>query len=320
MKHKEDLRIVFMGTPEFAVTILEKIIQEEYQVVSVVTVPDKPAGRGQKLSESAVKICAKNHNIPILQPISLKDEDFVNTLQNLQADLFIVVAFRMLPKIVWEIPAMGTFNLHGSLLPQYRGAAPINWAIINGETETGVTTFMIDEKIDTGKILLKEKMTIGEEETAGELHDRMMVLGAEVVVNTIELLRKGEINATPQEEKELKPAPKIQKQDCLLDFSMSVFELHNFIRGMSPYPTAWIWLEHKESKERKSLKIFRSTIHNTKENADIKLTEDNRKLFLELYSGTLSLQEVQLEGKKRMDTATFMLGFKVNEWRILLTV
>lgn len=318
MKSKEELGIVFMGTPDFAVTILEKLISEKYNIKAVVTIPDKPAGRGQKLHESAVKKCALSHQLPILQPESLRDEDFITALKESEADLFIVVAFRMLPKLVWEIPAMGTFNLHGSLLPEYRGAAPINWAVINGEKETGVTTFFIDEEIDTGHIIMADRMSIGENETAGEVHDRMMVLGAETVAKTVELIRKGEATPQPQQGKNLKTAPKIHKQDCLLNFDQPIESLHNFIRGMSPYPTAWLKLKHKEKQEEKTLKVFLSNIINHSKYAEIKLLEDNRQLILQTQFGQLSLLEIQLEGKKRLDVKSFLSGFKVDEWEIVV--
>lgn len=318
MKSKEELGIVFMGTPDFAVTILEKLISEKYNIKAVVTIPDKPAGRGQKLHESAVKKCALSHQLPILQPESLRDEDFITALKETDADLFIVVAFRMLPKLVWEIPAMGTFNLHGSLLPEYRGAAPINWAVINGEKETGVTTFFIDEEIDTGHIIMADRMSIGENETAGEVHDRMMVLGAETVAKTVELIRKGEATPQPQQGKNLKTAPKIHKQDCLLNFDQPIESLHNFIRGMSPYPTAWLKLKHKEKQEEKTLKVFLSNIINHSKYEEIKLLEDNRQLILQTQFGQLSLLEIQLEGKKRLDVKSFLSGFKVDEWEIVV--
>lgn len=318
MKSKEELGIVFMGTPDFAVTILEKLISEKYNIKAVVTIPDKPAGRGQKLHESAVKKCALSHQLPILQPESLRDEDFITALKESDADLFIVVAFRMLPKLVWEIPAMGTFNLHGSLLPEYRGAAPINWAVINGEKETGVTTFFIDEEIDTGHIIMADRMSIGENETAGEVHDRMMVLGAETVAKTVELIRKGEATPQPQQGKDLKAAPKIHKQDCLLNFDQPIESLNNFIRGMSPYPTAWLKLKHKEKQEEKTLKVFLSNIINHSKYEEIKLLEDNRQLILQTQFGQLSLLEIQLEGKKRLDVKSFLSGFKVDEWEIVV--
>jgi len=318
MKEKKELDIVFMGTPEFAVTILEQLIKEGYNIRAVVTAPDRPAGRGRKLKGSAVKECATEHGIKVLQPTNLKDEDFVSELKAINADLFIVVAFRMLPKLIWEIPTLGTFNLHGSLLPQYRGAAPINWAIINGEKETGVTTFFIDEKIDTGQIIKSERMSIGDNETAGELHDRMMVLGAQTVVDTVELIRKGEVQAIPQPKGELKDAPKINKQDCLVDFTQAIESIHNFIRGMSPYPTAWIKLEHKESQQQKTLKIFKSEILNHQPNTQISLEKDDKSLILKTLNGQLNLLEIQLEGKKRLDATSFLAGFDPLEWIIKL--
>ncbi|PWH86901.1 methionyl-tRNA formyltransferase [Brumimicrobium oceani] len=317
MKEKKDLNIVFMGTPEFAVTILEKLIKESYSIKAVVTAPDRPAGRGRKLQGSAVKECALQHNLPVLQPTQLKGQEFIQELTSFQADLFIVVAFRMLPKVVWEIPTMGTFNLHGSLLPQYRGAAPINWAVINGETETGVTTFFIDEKIDTGQTLLSDKLSIGENETAGELHDRMMVLGAQTVVNTVELIRLGNAQPQPQPDRDLKSAPKISKQDCLLDLRKPVKAIHNFIRGMSPYPTAWIKLTHKESGEIKTLKLFRSEVVDEQNHGELALLNENKKLILKTKSGALNLIEVQLEGKKRLNATSFLAGFPLDEWQIV---
>lgn len=316
MKNKKDLSIVFMGTPEFAVTILEKLIKEEYNIKAVVTAPDRPAGRGRKLKGSAVKESALQHNLPVLQPTQLKDEAFIEQIKTYNAELFIVVAFRMLPKVVWEIPKIGTFNLHGSLLPQYRGAAPINWAIINGEKETGVTTFFIDEKIDTGHIILKEKMTIGENETAGELHDRMMVLGAQTVVDTLELIRKNEAQPKPQSEEDVKPAPKINKEDCLLDLTQSIEQVHNFIRGMSPYPTAWIRLIHKETEKVKTIKLFNSEIVDHETYSSFDIYKEEKQLILQTQKGRLQLKEVQLQGKKRLDAKSFMAGFPIEEWEI----
>ncbi|HLV42871.1 MAG TPA: methionyl-tRNA formyltransferase [Brumimicrobium sp.] len=317
MKEKKELDIVFMGTPEFAVTILEQLIQEEYNIKAVVTAPDRPAGRGRKLQGSAVKECALEHNLPVLQPNNLKDEEFITELKSYNADLFIVVAFRMLPKVIWEIPTMGTFNLHGSLLPQYRGAAPINWAIINGEKETGVTTFFIDEKIDTGQIILSNKMSIGENETAGELHDRMMVLGAKTVAETVELIRKGNAKPQPQPEGNLKDAPKINKQDCLIDFNQPITKVHQFILGMSPYPTAWIKLMHKPSQQQKTLKIFRSERLDDTEHQEITLSKEDKTLVLKTIKGSLRLLEIQLEGKKRLNASAFLAGFNPEEWKII---
>lgn len=315
MKEKKEMNIVFMGTPEFAVTILEKLIKESYTIKAVVTAPDRPAGRGRKLQGSAVKESALAHKIPVLQPSNLKDEDFIKELKSFEADLFIVVAFRMLPKMVWEIPVLGTFNLHGSLLPQYRGAAPINWAVINGEKETGVTTFFIDKKIDTGQIILSEKISIGQNETAGELHDKMMNVGAQTVVDTVELIRSGNVNPKSQSNEDLKAAPKIYKQDCLIDLNQPITFVHNFIRGMSPYPTAWIKLKNIKSGDEKTLKIFRSKVLNNVENTKIELKAENKNLILETLFGTLKLEEVQLEGKKRLDSNSFLAGFKTEDWK-----
>lgn len=311
------MSIVYMGTPEFAVAGLEKLIVEGYNVKAVITAPDRPAGRGRKLKESAVKIYALQQDITLLQPTNLKDESFISELKQYQADLFIVVAFRMLPKVIWELPTMGTLNLHGSLLPQYRGAAPINWAIINGEKETGVTTFFIDEKIDTGQIILNKKINIRNEETAGELHDRMMVLGAQTIVDTVELIRKGEAEPKPQPNQITKAAPKISKEDCLINFNQSIIEIHNLIRGMSPYPTAWIRLKHKEHHQEKVMKIFRSKILNDNKNDKLIIKAIDKSLVLETYRGTLSLLEIQLEGKIRLEASSFLTGFHPEEWQII---
>ena len=317
MKSKEDLGIVFMGTPEFAETILLKLIEENYSIKGVVTAPDRPAGRGRKLQQSAVKKCAVSNQLPVLQPTSLKDESFLNELESLNADLFIVVAFRMLPKNVWQMPQLGTFNLHGSLLPAYRGAAPINWAIINGEKETGVTTFFIDEKIDTGEIILQDSMPIQENETAGELHDRMMHLGAKTVVKTIELIRKGNVQTQPQPDRNSKPAPKIFKSDGQLDFAKSIESIHQHILGMSPYPTAWIKIKHKNREETKTVKIFSSRISSHTKNEVVMLFEKEDHLFLTLSSGTLQLNSIQLEGKKRINAVDFLKGFQCKDWDVL---
>lgn len=319
MKEKNEIDIVFMGTPEFAVPGLEKLIEEGYNIKAVITAPDRPAGRGRKLKESAIKKCALQHDITVLQPTNLKDDSFISELKEYQADLFIVVAFRMLPKVVWEIPSMGTFNLHGSLLPQYRGAAPINWAIINGEEETGVTTFFIDEKIDTGEIILNQKIKIGNEETAGELHDRMMIIGAQTIVDTVELIRKGEATPQPQPKKAIKKAPKISKQDGLINFDQSIESIYNLIRGMSPYPTSWIKLEHKEQNQEKRMKIFSAQIIDHNKHEDIAIKEKDQSIIIEAYEGTLSLLEVQLEGKNRLDAGSFLAGFQPKDWKIKTT-
>lgn len=321
MSTAKSLRIVFMGTPEFATTILKKLVTTGHTVVACVTVPDKPAGRGRKLQESDVKKYAQSEQIQLLQPEKLKDETFINDLKALDADLFIVVAFRMLPKVVWSIPKMGTFNLHGSLLPQYRGAAPINWAVMNGETETGVSTFFINEAIDTGDVLLQAPLAIAPNDTVGEVHDNMMHLGAEVVVKTVTQLAEGKL--TPQAQTlptntTVHPAPKLFKPDCELSLDKSPQEAHNFIRGLSPYPTAWIRLKHVVKQEEKILKLFRSlplVTFNEKNNGT--LNKIGKQLILPLQEGAVELLEVQLEGKKRMATTDFLAGFNVEEWEVV---
>lgn len=255
----EKLRIVFMGTPEFAVGILDTILQHQYEVVGVITAADKPAGRGQKIKYSAVKEYALEHQLPLLQPTNLKDESFLAELKALSANLQIVVAFRMLPKVVWEMPALGTFNLHASLLPNYRGAAPINWAIINGENKTGVTTFFIDDKIDTGAMILNAETPISETESAGELHDRLMLLGSETVIQTLALLEKGNATTTIQEDTaDIKTAYKLNKENCKIDWTKSASAIHNLIRGLSPYPAAWCFVSDKG--EEWNVKIYEATI------------------------------------------------------------
>ena len=255
--NKENLRIVFMGTPEFAVASLDALVKAGYHVVGVVTAPDKPAGRGMKLQESAVKKYAVENNLPVLQPEKLKNPQFLEELKNLKADLQVVVAFRMLPEVVWGMPPMGTINVHGSLLPQYRGAAPINWAIINGEKETGVTTFKLKHEIDTGDILLQDKFPVNENETAGEVHDHMIEVGAQVLVRTVSGLVEGNLKETPQssisdQSSEIKHAPKIFTETCKIDWNKTVDEVHNLIRGLSPFPGAFTFLNDK------TLKIYRS--------------------------------------------------------------
>jgi methionyl-tRNA formyltransferase len=310
------MKIVFMGTPDFAVVILEKIIQEQMEVVGVITAPDRPAGRGQKINESAVKQCAVRHGVPILQPTNLKDEAFQTDLRNWGADLFIVVAFRMLPETVWAMPPMGTINLHGSLLPMYRGAAPINWAIINGEKETGVTSFFIERQIDTGKILIQEKMTIGENMTAGELHDVLAEMGADVITKTIVSIKEGTTNPVDQESfdlSQIKNAPKIFKEDCKINWSRSANEVHDFIRGLSPYPAAWTSL----NKEEKSFgcKIFNSKVTNQEIQGNKVLSTPNGFL-LPCSDYYICITEIQLEGKRRMTFKEFSAGNNIADFSI----
>jgi len=316
------MRIVFMGTPEFATTILQAIHENsEHEVVGVVTTTDKPAGRGQKMRQSHVKQYAENKDLIILQPEKLKDPIFLKELAALSADCFVVVAFRMLPKEVWSMPSRGTINLHGSLLPKYRGAAPINWAVINGEKKTGVTTFYINENIDTGDVILQKEMEIHENETAGNVHDRMMHLGAKTVLETLTLIQQNKAVSLAQSKMDVAPcpAPKIFKNDCLIDFNGSAETLYNFIRGMSPFPGAWMKIIHSEKKEEKIFKIFKTK----KISFDFPKTnkpsfiEKDKNLYLTWGSEALQLLEVQLEGKKRMEINQFLQGFKSEDWDIL---
>ncbi len=307
---RSDLRIVFMGTPEFAVASLKALVEKGYNIVGVITAPDKPAGRGMKLTESAVKQYAVEKGLRILQPEKLKNPEFIHELQSLQANLQIVVAFRMLPEIVWNMPNLGTINVHGSLLPQYRGAAPINWAVINGEKETGVTTFKLQHAIDTGNILLQEKLPIGENETAGEVHDRMKEIGAQLLIKTVEGLQKGIVQEKNQDDSaaniELKHAPKIFTETSVINWNKSVDEVHNLIRGLSPYPGAITTLQGK------MLKIYKSE----KENVQHTLTpgeyETDGKTYLKFAcaNGFLFAKEVQLEGKKRIAIEDFLRGYR----------
>lgn len=304
-----DLRIVFMGTPEFAVTILDKLVQEKMNVVGVVTAPDKPAGRGRKINESAVKQYAAQASLNVLQPTNLKDEAFIHELEDLKADVFVVVAFRMLPEAVWNMPPKGTINLHASLLPNYRGAAPINWAIINGEKETGVSTFFIEKEIDTGKIIEQAKVTIGPDETVGELYERLMNLGANVMHHTLSNLDEGKQNAQAQiMESNYKPAPKIFKQDCQINFAQPAQQVHNFCRGLSPYPAAWCKLTDTQKEETKTYKIFGTTLSDVKVNDNDKILSDASGLLFPCKDLYLIVTEIQAEGKRRMHFKDFLAG------------
>ena len=301
-------RIVFLGTPDFAVESLKALLQAGYNVVGVVTAPDKPAGRGQKLSESAVKQYAQEQGLPILQPIKLKDPEFIAQLSALKPDLQVVVAFRMLPETVWNLPPQGTVNVHGSLLPKYRGAAPINWAILNGEKETGVSTFKLQHEIDTGDILLQEKMPIGPNETAGELHDRMKVEGAQLLVKTLQELANGTLKASQQQlNSDIKHAPKLFKTDCEIDWNNTSEQIHNQIRGLSPYPTAFTVLGDK------TLKIFSAEIEPGKPEIPAGTFSSDHKSYLKFAAtdGYLSLKEMQLEGKKKMGIEEFLRGVRL---------
>lgn len=306
----EKLRIVFMGTPEFAVGILDTILQNNYEVVGVITAADKPAGRGQKIKYSAVKEYALAHNLHLLQPTNLKDESFLAELQALNANLQIVVAFRMLPKVVWDMPSLGTFNLHASLLPNYRGAAPINWAIINGETKTGVTTFFIDDKIDTGAMILNAETAIGTNESAGELHDRLMQLGSETVTQTLALLENGKVTTTIQvDNAEIKTAYKLNKENCKIDWHQPASEIHNLIRGLSPYPAAWCFIGDKG--EEWNVKIYQSNIIIEAHTLAVgQLVCTKKELKIAVRDGFIQIESLQFPGKKKMNTAEFLNGIQ----------
>jgi len=307
-----NLKIVFMGTPEFAVASLDALVNADYNIVAVVTAPDKPAGRGMQLTESAVKKYAVEKGLKILQPEKLKNPAFINELKSLQADVQVVVAFRMLPEIVWNMPPLGTINVHASLLPQYRGAAPINWAIINGEKETGITTFKLQHEIDTGNILLQEKISIGENETAGELHDTLKNLGAKLIVKTIQQTENGNLKEKPQSEignqkSEIKHAPKIFTETCKIDWNKNAEDIYNLIRGLSPYPTAFTYLHEK------MLKIYfgkKEICNHHLANGDVE--SDNRKyLKFACADGFIHCTDIQLQGKKRMHIEDFLRGYKI---------
>ncbi|HEY4618636.1 MAG TPA: methionyl-tRNA formyltransferase [Flavobacterium sp.] len=304
----EKLRIVFMGTPEFSVGILDTIIKNNYEVVGVITAADKPAGRGQKIKYSAVKEYALNNNLNLLQPSNLKEESFLEELKALNANLQIVVAFRMLPKVVWEMPKLGTFNLHASLLPNYRGAAPINWAIINGETKTGVTTFFIDDKIDTGAIILSAETAIDPTENAGQLHDRLMHLGSKAVIDTLELIEKGNVTTTVQTESDgIKTAYKLNKENCKIDWTKSASEIHNLIRGLSPYPAAWCFFSDKD--EEWNVKIYEAQMimeDHALAIGSIICTKKEMKIAVE--NGYIQILSLQFPGKKKMKTSEFLNG------------
>ena len=304
----EKLRIVFMGTPEFAVGILDTIIKNNYDVVGVITAADKPAGRGQKIKYSAVKEYALENNLTLLQPTNLKDESFLAELKALEANLQIVVAFRMLPKVVWEMPSLGTFNLHASLLPNYRGAAPINWAIINGETKTGVTTFFIDDKIDTGAMILSSEIAIDENENAGHLHDRLMNLGSTTVVDTLALLQNGNVTTTIQEEDaETKTAYKLNKENCKIDWSKPAVEINNLIRGLSPYPAAWCFIS--DNKEEWNVKIYESKIIIEEHNHSTgSIICTKKEIKIAVKDGFIQILQIQLPGKKKMNTSELLNG------------
>lgn len=318
----KNLRIVFMGTPDFAVASLAMLVENGYNVVAVITAPDKPAGRGKKITESAVRKYAHEKGLKVLQPVRLKDPVFIEELKSLEADLQVVVAFRILPEVVWGMPRLGTFNLHASLLPQYRGAAPLNWVIINGEDKSGVTTFLLDHEIDTGRILFQRETDISENDTVGDLHDRLMKLGAELVLETVDALANSNIEAVPQAElirdKHLKPAPKIFKEDCKIDWTKKIHEIRNHIRGLSPHPAAWANLVHSESGRTIPCKIYfaQSVITSGISRPGTIDSDDENYLNVACANGWLEITDLQLSGKKRLVTSDFLRGFRnINDYK-----
>ena len=302
-----------MGTPEFAVAILDKIIKNNYNIVGVITAADKPAGRGQKIKYSAVKEYALANNLPLLQPTNLKDEDFLNELRALRCNLQIVVAFRMLPEVVWKMPQYGTFNLHASLLPNYRGAAPINWAIINGEAKTGVTTFFIDDKIDTGTIILSSEIEITSNENAGQLHDKLMLLGAETVLETLTLIENGNLVTRIQKENpELKTAYKLNKENCKIDWTKSAEEIYNLIRGLSPYPTAWCYVQDKNQEWNVKINEAKMTLekHSILNGS---LICSKKEMKIAVKDGYIEIVSIQFPGKKLMNVGELLNGMAFSE-------
>ncbi|HBI58824.1 MAG: methionyl-tRNA formyltransferase [Duncaniella sp.] len=309
---KEDLKIVFLGTPDFAVESLRRIVEGGYNVVGVITMPDKPAGRGHKLLQSPVKQYAVEKGLHLMQPVKLKDPEFVEELRSLDADLFIVIAFRMLPEVVWSMPRLGTFNLHASLLPRYRGAAPINWAVINGDTETGVTTFFLKHEIDTGDIIAQERVDILPTDNVGDVHDRLMLLGADLTIDTIESIIDGTLKTIPQDQlvgdTEPTPAPKIFKETCRIDWNRPAREIHNLVRGLSPYPAAWSVLTD-DGKEIGSVKIFETAVLDG--GADVEPGQtviDRYRLMVGCSDGLIEVLSLQPQGKRRMSASDFLRG------------
>lgn len=316
---KKDLKIVFLGTPDFAVASLDRILKEGYNVVGVVTMPDKPAGRGHKMLHSPVKQYAESHGLHLMQPANLKDEGFINELRSLNADIFVVIAFRMLPKQVWQMPPMGTFNLHASLLPRYRGAAPINWAIINGDTETGVTTFFLKHEIDTGDIISQERISILPEDNVGTVHDKLMLLGADLTLHTLEHILAGDLTPIPQSRllqgEEPTPAPKIFKETCKIAWDTDAKAVHNLVRGLSPYPAAWT--EMDDNGEVSKFKIFETRIVNEPSTCPGKVEIKNGRLFVHCAIDKVEILQLQPDGKKRMAAADFLRGAHLNNPKML---
>ncbi|SHG73239.1 methionyl-tRNA formyltransferase [Salegentibacter echinorum] len=308
-----DLRIVFMGTPDFAVASLKSIIEANYHVVGVITAPDRPAGRGRKLQESPVKQYARDKGLPVLQPTNLKNPEFLKELEALTPNVQVVVAFRMLPKVVWDLPKYGTFNLHASLLPQYRGAAPINWAIINDEKKTGVSTFFLDEKIDTGAMILQDEVEIKPTQTVGELHDRLMERGATLVTETLQLIAKGNLTPTPQPaNNQLKGAPKLDRENTKINWEQSLDQVYNLIRGLNPYPAAWSFLIN--NKKEVKVKIFHCSKETNTHNLDFgSIKVEDKKLKVAAKGGFLIIEEMQLPGKTKMEVKSLLNGYHFSE-------
>ena len=315
---KEDLRIVYMGTPDFAVEALRCLVEGGYNVVGVITMPDKPAGRGHKLQYSPVKQFALDHNLPLLQPEKLKDESFVEALRAWKADLQIVVAFRMLPEVVWNMPRLGTFNLHASLLPQYRGAAPINWAVINGDTETGITTFFLKHEIDTGEVIQQVHVPIADTDNVGIVHDKLMMLGGRLVVETVDAILNDTVKSIPQEDMavvgDLRPAPKIFKETCCINWDQPVKRIYDFIRGLSPYPAAWTELVQPDG-EAIVVKVFEAEkIEKSHQLAPGTLLTDGKTYIrIAAADGFIGIRSLQLPGKKRLKTDELLRGFRLTE-------
>ncbi|MDO5981868.1 methionyl-tRNA formyltransferase [Flavivirga spongiicola] len=305
----KDLRIIFMGTPDFAVATLKALVENQYNIVGVITAPDKPAGRGRKLNESAVKLYAKETNLKILQPTNLKHDGFLEELKALKANLQIVVAFRMLPKLVWQMPEYGTFNLHASLLPNYRGAAPINWVIINGETKTGVSTFFIDEKIDTGDMILQKEIEIEADENVGSLHDKLMTIGSSLVLKTVNAIQKGDVKTTPQKAtKDIRTAYKLNKDNCKIDWNASIDNIYNKIRGLSPYPAAWCTLINGDHEL--DVKIYQAEKEMVPHKNNIGTIISNKKeLKVAVTNGYIIIKEIKLPGKRTMDIKSLLNGY-----------
>ena len=322
---KKDLKIIFLGTPEFAVESLDKIVENGYNVVAVVTMPDKPAGRGHNLLQSPVKQYAVSKNIPVLQPVNLKDEAFVEQLRSYGADLFVVIAFRMLPKVVWQMPRLGTFNLHASLLPDYRGAAPINWAVINGDTKTGVTTFFLKHEIDTGDVIDRMSVEINPKDNVGDVHDRLMSLGADLTLKTLGKILDGTLETKPQsafadECQSPRPAPKIFKETCHVDWNRSVVDVHNLVRGLSPYPAAWSIIEDDGPLTGRQVKIFETQIDSSSSTNLIPgrmIVIGKDKIAVDCSDGRLLIKKLQLQGKKAMPADEFLRGAKLVNPRLI---